>query len=952
MRTIQEWLGNENVLGCNIWEKKYQHNNETFEQWLDRVSGGDEEIKEMIWKKQFLFGGRILSNRGLEKEGVKVTLSNCYVLEPPKDSIESIFDTASKLARTFSYGGGVGIDISKLSPRGAKVNNTAKETSGAVSFMDLYNLVTDLIGQNGRRGALMLSMDINHPDVEEFIDIKTNLDKVTKANISVRVDEEFMKAVIEDKDHTMEFVREETGEKITKTKKARDIFLKLCKNNWDYAEPGILNWDRIEKWNMLSHDKEFKYTGVNPCLVGSTKIQTTEGLIAIEELVGKNPYVYCMEDNGELGIRKASKVWLTKKNAEIVRVHHHRGHIDCTPDHRIFTLNRGWVEAKDLVKGDELNSLNRNKKDERHCVVKLTSSEKYIVEYKLINGEFNSVEGIDVLDNQSNSNPCNVTSVEVLNYTEDVYDMTVPEVHNFVADGIIVHNCAEEPLPSGGSCLLGSINLASFVKNGKFDIVEFGKVIVTAVKALNEVLDEGLVLHPLAIQRESVRDWRQIGLGIFGLADMLIKLKLPYDSQDAVDFCEELAEYLAYKSIYASMELAREKGAYPKFKAEAILQSQYIQCHCDEDLQDKISKYGLHNSQLLTIAPTGTLSTMIGVSGGLEPIYDTHYVRKTESLHNEDVYYNVYTPIVKEYLDANNIEDIAKTTLPKYFSTAKTIDPYQRVAMQSVWQKAIDASISSTINLHNEATVEQVAELYVMAYKKGLKGLTIFRDGCARVGVLSSPTTEKKEEEPKQVEEQVVKQVVKQEVKQIEGIELDSIVPLSRRDLGTRLQGSTYIKEIACGKMYITVNRDENDNLVEVFIDSGKSGGCQANTECLGRLASSCMRSGVRIEDIVDATKGVKCSACSKVKGLGKAIDGMSCGDVVAKTIQEEYNRYHKGNKEKKCTHITKEEKVEPTNTPKPTKQIAKISCPECGDELLNSGGCVICNACGYSKCS
>jgi ribonucleoside-diphosphate reductase alpha chain len=149
--TVQEWLGENNTLGVDIWTHKYQHDGEDFESWLNRISGNDEEVKQLIRDKKFLFGGRILSNRGLQKNGTKVTYSNCYVITPPEDSIESIFECASKLARTFSYGGGCGVDISKLAPRGAKVNNTAKETSGAVSFMDLYSTVTGLIGQNGRR---------------------------------------------------------------------------------------------------------------------------------------------------------------------------------------------------------------------------------------------------------------------------------------------------------------------------------------------------------------------------------------------------------------------------------------------------------------------------------------------------------------------------------------------------------------------------------------------------------------------------------------------------------------------------------------------------------------------------------------------------------------------------------------------------------------------------------
>ena len=148
---VKEWLGENNQLGIDIWEKKYRYQNESFEEWLDRVSGGNQQVRNLIKEKKFLFGGRILSNRGLDKKGVKTTLSNCYVIAPPEDNIESIFDCAKKLARTYSYGGGCGVDISKLAPRGAKVRNTAKETSGSVSFMDLYSLVTVLIGQNGRR---------------------------------------------------------------------------------------------------------------------------------------------------------------------------------------------------------------------------------------------------------------------------------------------------------------------------------------------------------------------------------------------------------------------------------------------------------------------------------------------------------------------------------------------------------------------------------------------------------------------------------------------------------------------------------------------------------------------------------------------------------------------------------------------------------------------------------
>lgn len=250
-----------------IWNNKYRNNNETFDEWLNRVSNGDKDIRKLMQEKRFLFGGRILANRGLQKYERKITYSNCYVLST-NDSIEDIYQTCSDAARTFSYGGGVGIDISKLRPRGARVNNSAKSTTGAVSFMDTYSLAAETIGQSGRRAALMISLDVNHPDIEEFIDIKTDLNKITKANISVRITNEFMqKATGIDSNpmYNCSFTREETGEIIVKKINAKELFNKLCENNWNYAEPGILFWDSINNYNLLSEDDEFEYAGVNPC---------------------------------------------------------------------------------------------------------------------------------------------------------------------------------------------------------------------------------------------------------------------------------------------------------------------------------------------------------------------------------------------------------------------------------------------------------------------------------------------------------------------------------------------------------------------------------------------------------------------------------------------------------------------------------------------------------------
>ena len=767
---IEQWLGKENQLGIDIWKNKYQQNNESFEEWLDRVSGGNENIRQLIVEKKFLFGGRILSNRGMAKDDRKLTYSNCYVIQPPEDNIESIFECAGKLARTFSYGGGCGIDISKLSPRGAKINNSAKETTGSVSFMELYNLVTGLIGQNGRRGALMLSLDCNHPDLEEFISIKNDLNKITKANISVKITDEFMEAVEYKLQYPLTFIRKETGEEIVKLVYAPDVFKQLCKNNWDFGEPGMLYWDAIKQHNLLSNHPDFEYAGVNPC--------------------------------------------------------------------------------------------------------------------------------------------------------------------------------AEEPLPAGGSCLLGSLNLAEFVTDDKrFDTYGFEKAVIEAVKALNEVLDEGLMLHPLQEQQDSVRDWRQIGLGVFGIADMLIKMEIAYGSMESLDLCDMIAADMMDTAIYASALLAKEQGPYPKYNHQKLMENKFFLYNTEPETEVFALLHGLRNSQLLTIAPTGSLSTMLGVSGGIEPMYDTHYVRKTESLHGHDEYYTVYTPIVKKYMEENDISDIAD--LPDFFVTAKTINPKNRIDMQATWQQYIDASISSTVNLPESATVEDVEKLYMYAWERNLKGLTVFRENCARLGVLSSAPAKKEDEPEIEIKEEDILATPPQPMHV-----LDAFSPITREELGNRLSGSTYVKEVACGHLYITINRDENDNLVEVFIDPGKSGGCVANAECLGRYASACMRAGMTIDSIVDVTKGVKCSACSQAKGSKvKHIDGLSCGDVVARTIQEEYNRYKHNQPKKTVSNKAKDITFHQYGLDFASHGPAKNVCPECGVEMNAEGGCVICKNCGYSKC-
>lgn len=225
----------------DVYEKKYRHDDESFEGFLHRVSGGNKSIAKLIRNKDFLFGGRILAGRGIDRN---VSLANCTTLPAIEDNIESIFETAKELARMYSYGNGVGIDISKLRPRGAKVNNASKTSTGAVSFMEILDSVGNVIGAEGRRAALLIMLDAMHDDIEEFITVKSDTNKIQNANLSVKAGGDFMKL---------------------DTPKKKDIMKKIAEYAWDNGEPALLYWQNIKNWHLLSHDDEYIIDGVNAC---------------------------------------------------------------------------------------------------------------------------------------------------------------------------------------------------------------------------------------------------------------------------------------------------------------------------------------------------------------------------------------------------------------------------------------------------------------------------------------------------------------------------------------------------------------------------------------------------------------------------------------------------------------------------------------------------------------
>ena len=703
-----KWL-NENELSYKIWNNKYRHNNESFDEWLDRVSNKDAEIRRLIYEKKFLFGGRTLANRGTNKG----SLNNCYSAGYVPDSLDGIMQTARDIAMTFKAQGGQGISLSKIRPKGALIKNTF-ESDGIVPFMEIFNTVTASVSQGGhRRGALMMSLDINHPEAETFMTIKSDHGKITNANLSMEINDEFMTKVI-DSD-------EEANRK----------FDLLCTQACKHAEPGVLFTNRLRNYNLMEH-------------VDSYQIETT------------NP-------------------------------------------------------------------------------------------------------------------------------------------------------CGEQPLPKHGACGLCSINLSEYVlhpftKIAHFDYDTFAKDAFYIVEAMDDIIQENLPNHALDEQRDVATRFRNLGIGIMGVQDMLIKLGHTYGSALSIKCLDMLMADIATDILLASAKLAEIRGTFPEYSEKMFESTFFKNLNLNDENLAFVKKVGLRNSTLLSVAPTGSIGTMLNISSGVEPWFALHYTRNTKSLEGKEMSHEVWAPIAEE---ANK-----RNWHPETLVTSNDISWKEHIDIQAVVQKYVDTAVSKTINMPKGTTPQEVREAYIYAWKKGLKGLTVYVDGSRDPILTTSP---------------------KQET--VSG--LDSIVPVTRKELGKKLEGASYKCKNACGGLYITINNTPNGDLVEVFANPTKQGGCKANLESLTRQVSDAMRSGIKISSIIDSLAKTQCQACVRAKAKGEELDGSSCGDIVAKCIQDRYNELHN---------------IKPTQVQKKQPGDGVTTCPECGEKLRYESGCRSCS-CGWSKC-
>ena len=742
-----------------IWDMKYRFKDaagkpvdETVEDSWRRVARALAEVENTpeVWEAKFydalegfkfLPAGRILAGAGTKRS---VTLFNCFVMGTVPDSMGGIFDMLKEAALTMQQGGGIGYDFSTIRPKGAVVKGVAADASGPLSFMDVWDAMCRTIMSAGsRRGAMMATMRCDHPDVEDFIVAKQDSARLRMFNLSVLITDPFMEAVKADGPWELKW-----GGKVYKTVQALDLWNRIMKSTYDYAEPGVIFIDRINQKNNLNY---------------------------CETIAATNP-------------------------------------------------------------------------------------------------------------------------------------------------------CGEQPLPPYGACLLGSINLATLVKNAFEDGAEMDEVmlddlVATAVRMMDNVVDASR--FPLQEQKVEALAKRRIGLGVTGLADALLMVGERYGSVEGAAMTERWMGLIARAAYRASARLAEEKGAFPLYDAKKFLDNDSMMS-MDEETRELVAAHGIRNALLTSVAPTGTISLYAGnVSSGIEPVFAYSYTRKV--LQNDG---SRSEEEVVDYAVDLWRQKFGDKALPDYFVNAQTLAPLDHVRMQAAAQKWIDSSISKTINCPEDISFEDFKEVYMAAWDQGCKGCTTYRPNDVTGSVLS----------------------VSEESDAVPEIDTGADVvyiaePLDRPEA---LDGHTYKMKWPESEhaIYITINdiiQNGQRRPFEVFINS-KNMEHYAWTLALTRMISAVFRRGGDVSFVVEELKAVF-DPRGGAWVRGRYIPSMLA--AIGSVIEEHMIRIRFIDGEGQHLKTDPHAEIIQMKTPARGK-----SCPSCGGMGLQMvEGCMTCLDCGHSKC-
>lgn len=817
-KALEYFNGNE--MAAQVWKSKYAAPGEETPDDMHRRMA--KELSRVMsrtdpkFTEDFVFNllrdfkyivpqGSIMSTLGVQ--GKVASLSNCFVIESPMDSYGGILKTDEELVQLMKRRGGVGVDISTLRPRGVAVRNAAGTSTGAASFMERFSSSTREVAQDGRRGALMLTISIKHPDAEEFVNMKRDRTKVTGANVSVMLTDDFMHKALRGEDFIQVWPcnstlsPEETerinesdyktlvslGDKYAKKVNAKELYTSIVFNAWDNAEPGQLFIDRLHDYSPDGVYEEYKTLTTNPCS------EIGMGSFDACRLVAINLFSYVIHPFREVA------------HFNFAKFHEHCGYMQ--------------------VMGDAIVDL--------------------------------ELEHID----------------RILSHIE-----SSPEPNN--------------------------------VKSREIELW----------KSVRETASRG----------------RRTGCGITALGDTLAALGLKYDSESAWSTVDLIMCTKFMAELEASTELARKYGPFSGWSRDAEENSTFFQMVKEEfpNLWRLTSLYGRRNVSWSTIAPTGSLSILTQTSSGLEPMFMPFYTRRRKINPNDTfnrvdfvdqngdqwMEYPVLEPKFKMWMQMQGVEDpsdLSKDEVqhwfersPWYGSCAGDIDWERRVDMQAVCQKYISHSISSTINIPNSATQEDVERIYVRAWQKGLKGVTVYRDGC-RTGVLVTDSH-------------------KQEFTQKSAPKRPKVLPADIFHTKSRGNEFTVFVGLMGGKPYEVFatsskvampgkgeirKRGKSDY---VFVQEGEEFDMMAQLIsgnhdirwAITRLVSTSLRHGADIKFVVEQLRKSGGSITDYTSALARVLSKYTVPEVV------------------------------------------KESCQECGAEsLIREEGCYMCKSCGWTKC-
>lgn len=892
-------------------------------------------------------------------------LSACFVIDV-EDSIEGIYDALKETAIISKFGGGVGLNFSRLREKGSKIaGGIGGESSGAISWLDDWNTMAKNVVQGGkRRAALMGMMSVDHPEIEEFIDAKVKEGELSYFNLSVAFNDTFMSA-LESNNDDFDLLSRTPKNFMKSVKKisAKTLWDKVCTSAWKKGDPGIFFIDSSNRDNILKFDPKFNIISTNPCLVGDTLVTVENGKTKQIKDIIVGDRVLCYDElNKTLTYNTVTFSGMTRKDAMCIQVDFGDTSIKLTPDHEVYTENRGYICAENLTDSD------------------------IIVSYT----------DLDIFEDSPNLVPTttSVTRVSKMFEKHDVYDITVEENHNFFANGILVHNCAEEPGWDGFCCVLGSINLSRFVKTGEdkktyFDMASFVQQVHRASYYLDLIPDASS--FPTERITDSVKWTRPIGLGLMGLADVFIQADMVYGDEKSTELTEMIATVFSGTAMYSNSYRTRFKDAFPGYesvkklfekngfvyttdddteygvnlihklidlskkneKADKDTCIPYTWLNCIANLYyssmmfynkdtDDLTEYdkeyadfvfdlvngNLRNSRMMSIAPTGTISMILDSSASIEPLFALTWDRLITLDKDTSETVTFYHHLLTDN-DINRIRNGKE--LDEKWIVSNSMNSEDHIMPVRIFAKVIDSAISKTVNLPSDATVQDVKNIYEYCYKSGIKGITIYRDKSRDNQPISDTTSTVKTQTDKPSVEDIKHDPVKPEEETYVG-------PVKRRN--NILAGLTEKANTPFGSMYLTANYSDQE-ILECFINLGKSGSeIRSMIEALSRVISIGLRSGTKIEDYITTLEGIAGSETWVYDTAdGREVYVRSIPDMVAKMLANLYQfRIITG------LDTTKTETVNVSED--------ELKCPECGSPNFRmESGCNVCPSCGYSKC-